>query len=35
MLFALEPEDLERFAIPIGLAVAALLSSPYRPCAAP
>jgi len=25
MLFALEPEDLERFAIPIGLAIAALL----------
>jgi hypothetical protein len=24
-LFALEPEDLERFAIPIGLAIAALL----------
>jgi hypothetical protein len=25
MLFALEPEDLERFAIPIGLGIAALL----------
>ena len=24
-MFALEPEDLERFAIPIGLAIAALL----------